>query len=111
VEVAHEQVRAAGVAQLADFGEQPSHRHAGLGGKPASQVLAVGVNQRAAIPWWPLQLLRGRGAGVALDRVQRPTQLLSAFQQAHALVEQFVHGRVPSPGALVDRPRRRSRLR
>jgi hypothetical protein len=110
VEVAHEQVRAAGVAQLADLGEQPGHRDVRIRGQPAAQVLAVGVDQRAAVARWPLQLLGGGGAGVALDRVQRPTQPARAVQQAHTLVEQFVHGRMPGPGPLVDHPHRSRRL-
>jgi len=50
VEVAHEQVGAAGVAQFADLGEQPGDGDVGFGGEPAAQVLAVGVDQGAAIP-------------------------------------------------------------
>ena len=83
----------------------------GFGGQPAAQVVAVGVDQRAAVAGWPLQLLGGGGAGVALDRVQRPAQPAGAFQQAHALAEQLVHGRVPGPGPLVDRPGGPARLR
>jgi len=114
VEVAHQQVGAAGVAQLADLFEQPGHRHAGVVGQPATQVVTVGVDQGAAVAWWPLQLFGGGGAGVALDGVQRPTQPACTFEQAHTLAEQLVHGRVPGPGPLVDRPhglRRLLRLR
>ena len=78
VEVAHQQVRAAGVAQLADLGQQPGHRHVGFGGQPAAQVIAVGVDQRAPVARWALQLLGGRGAGVALDGVQRPSATLTS---------------------------------
>src|SRR3954468_2346079 len=50
VEVAHEQVRAAGVAQLADLGEQPGDRRSGFGGQSTAQVVAVGVGPGSGQP-------------------------------------------------------------
>jgi hypothetical protein len=109
VEVADQQVRAAGVAQLADLGQQRRDRHRGFGGQPAPQVVPVGIDEGAPVAGWTLQVLGGGGAGVALDRVQRPPETTRALQQAHASIEQFVHGRVPGPSSLVDRPGRLAR--
>jgi len=69
VEVAHEQVGAAGVALLTDFGQQAGDGDAGFFGAAAAQVVTERIDQRFAVARWPLQLLSGRGAGVALDGV------------------------------------------
>jgi len=48
-------------------------------------------------------VLGGGGAGVALDRVQRPPDTARALQQTHILTE-HMNGGVPGPGPFVDRP-------
>jgi hypothetical protein len=42
VEVAHQQVRTAAIAEFADLSQQPRDRHVRLGAQPAAQMIAVG---------------------------------------------------------------------
>lgn len=101
LEVAHEEVGAARVAEFADLGQQTGHRHAGLLGGPAAQVVSIRVDQNLAVLRRPLQVLCRRSAGVALDGIQCPAQPPGALQQPDALIEQGVHGGVPCTGAFV----------
>lgn len=64
----------------------------------------MGVDHGGSVVRWPDQLLGRRGAGVALDRVQRPPQPARALEQADTLAEQLVHCGVPGPVPFVDRP-------
>ncbi len=98
VEVAHQQGGAARIALLADLGQQQGDCHGGLGGEAAAQVLAVGVDQGAAVLRGTLQGLGRAGPGVACDGVQRPAQAPRALQQPDALREQGVDGGVPVCG-------------
>ena len=68
VEVADQQVGAAGVAQIPNFREQVS---SGLriGGAAGAQMVAAGVDQGRAVGGRDAQSLRFGHAGIAFDRV------------------------------------------
>jgi hypothetical protein len=75
-----------------------------LRGQPVPKVVAVGIDQGAAVAGLAPELFTG--LGVALDGVECPTEPAAAFEQAHALVEQLTHRGVSRAGPVVDRPGR-----
>jgi len=69
-DVAVEQVHAAGIALLADLGEQLMDGNGGVGGAAGAQVITVGVHHGGPVSGRADNPLWFGGAGVALDRVQ-----------------------------------------
>jgi hypothetical protein len=69
-DVAAGQVHAAGIALLADLGEQLVDGNGGVGGAAGAQVITVGVHHGGPVPGRADHPLWFGGAGVALDGVQ-----------------------------------------
>ncbi|MER7360963.1 hypothetical protein, partial [Nonomuraea dietziae] len=103
VEVAHQQVGAAGVAAFADLGQQMRDRHTGLFNQAASQVLAVGVDQSGAVLRRAQEIVGRGGAGVAFDRIESPAQAPSALAQSESLLEEGVDLGVLAAGSFGER--------
>ncbi|MCX4429794.1 hypothetical protein OG834_01660 [Streptomyces mirabilis] len=80
-DVADQEVRAAGVAEFADFGEQVGDRDGGVRGPAFAQVLAVGIDQSGAVLRGPDEPVGLGVAGVAFDGVEREVQAAGAFEQ------------------------------
>jgi hypothetical protein len=99
VEVAHQQVRAAGVALVADLGEQPGHRDLGIFGAAPAEMVPVGVDERLAVARWTLRVLGGGGAGIPLDGVQCPAQPAGAVERDR---EEIHNGRLRRYYRLTD---------
>ncbi|MFL6121105.1 hypothetical protein [Actinophytocola sp.] len=107
VDVADQQVGAAGVALFADLGQDPGDRDV-LGEALPDQV-SVGVDQAGAVARRAQQFFGFVGAGVAFDRLQRPPQPSCAFQQPDTLGELGMHGGVPLVAACVQHGVRNAR--
>ena len=88
VEVADQEVGAAGVATLADLAQQLLNGDPGFLGAAFAQVVAVRVDQGGPVLGCAAQPLGRVGAVVALDRVQGQAQAAGAVQQAGALAAQ-----------------------
>ncbi len=102
VEVAVEQVRAAGVAHRADLFQQGGRGH-WADGAAVAQVVTVAVDQAGAVLRRPDELVGIGHPGVALDGVHRQPELAGALAQAGAGVEAFVNGVVAGEDLLVAR--------
>src|SRR6202050_3562324 len=90
VEVADEEVGAAGVAALADLPQQLLDGDSGFLGASFAQVVAVRVDQGGPVLGCAAQPLGRIGPVVALDRVQGQAQAAGAVQQAGAFAAQVV---------------------
>jgi hypothetical protein len=74
VEIPHEEVVAAVVAQSADFGQQRGGPHAWLLLTAGAEVVPIRVDHAGPVLGNPLNTLRCGGAGVSLDSVQRQAE-------------------------------------
>ncbi len=90
VEVADQQVRAAGVAQFPDLFEEVGDRDGRLLSSTTAQVVAVGVDEGGPVGGSDAQGLGFGHAGVAFDGVQGHAQAAGAVEQADALAEEIV---------------------
>jgi hypothetical protein len=81
VEVADQQVGAAGVAQIPDLREQPGDGDRGVGRAAVTQMITVGVDEGRAVGRGDAQGLRFGHAGVAFDRVQSQVEAAGAVEQ------------------------------
>jgi hypothetical protein len=80
VEVADQQVGAAGVAQLPDLFEEVGDRDGGFLGTAPTQVLAVGIDEGGPVGGGDAQGLRFGHAGVAFDCVQGQVEAAGAVE-------------------------------
>lgn len=85
VDVADQEVGAAGVAALPDLAKVLLDGGAWLSCPPLAEVVAVGVDESGLVPRDALQPFGLAGPVVALDRVQGQAQAAGALQQARAL--------------------------
>jgi hypothetical protein len=108
-DVADQEVRASPVTLFADLGQQVCHRNLRVLDQPATQMIPVGIDQGGPMPRWALELPSSVGAGIPLDRVQRPAQAPGALEQTGTLSEQIVNRLVPPGSALINGPRRPGR--
>ncbi|MET8291828.1 hypothetical protein ABZV80_42770 [Streptomyces sp. NPDC005132] len=103
VEVADQQVGAAGIAQFPDLVQEVGDGDGRVVGPPSAQVVAVGVDQGGPVARGDAIGRRFGDAGVAFDGVQGEVQSAEAVEQADAGVEEGVD-LVPAlaGGLLVD---------
>lgn len=101
VEIADQQIGAAGVTQLPYLPQQVSDGDGGIGHAAGTQVLAVGVDEGGPVGGGDAQ---GRGfghPGVAFDSVQGQAQSAGAVEQADPLAEEAVDLVPAFPGGLL----------